>query len=314
MILHLAYHYVRRPDQEVPQGPACSVERFRRQLAYLADNRWEAPTCGEFANWYRGEKLLAADKMVTLSFDDGLADGYVNALPLLREFGFRGTFFVITCTLAAWVPAVIKFQRILAEAGAARVEKELLPKALAGTLYPLLLDPARFALGDLYGNEEVKVRRAKVVFNRFVPQALREEASSAMFTELFGTDAEAKLARELFMGEAMLREMHGAGMEIASHSDWHPFMGQLAESEIAREVDDAADTLESVVGESPRSFGWPFGGVFPEKAHRIVGKRHTSAWNYGTKAEMPQPPYPILDIPRVDEKYMEEVLGIPPLG
>lgn len=296
----------------MPQGPACSVARFRRQLAYLRGNDWGALTCGEFAARYRkGEQFTG--NVATLSFDDGLTDGYENVFPLLQEFGFSGTFFVITCTLAAWVPAVIKFQRILAEAGAVRVEKELLPKALAGTLYPLLLDPERFALGDLYGNEAIGVRRAKAVFNRFVPQALREEASSAMFAELFGADAEVELASKLFMSEAMLCEMYEAGREIASHSDWHPFMGQLAESEIAREVNDAADTLKSVVGENPGTFGWPFGGVFPEKAHRIVGKRHVSAWNYGAKAEMPQPPYPILDIPRVDEKYMEEVLGIPPL-
>ncbi|MEW6282388.1 MAG: polysaccharide deacetylase family protein, partial [Candidatus Eremiobacterota bacterium] len=32
---------------------------------------------------------------VALAFDDGLLDNYINAFPLLQEFGFRATFYVV---------------------------------------------------------------------------------------------------------------------------------------------------------------------------------------------------------------------------
>lgn len=94
----LMYHYISEPppdadvyriDLSVPPG------LFREHLAYLRDAGYTS---------IRLEDLYAAlqtgavlpEKPVVLTFDDGYEDSYTNAWPLLREFGFTGTFFVMT--------------------------------------------------------------------------------------------------------------------------------------------------------------------------------------------------------------------------
>lgn len=309
-VLNLAYHFVRKDGEERLPGLICEYDRFCRQMEYLATGGWTVLTCGEFVRRHKDHTL--PEKTATLSFDDGLRDGYTNVFPALQEHGFPGTFFVITETLEGKIPAVIQFQILIKEAGAERMEKELLPAALEGTLYPLLLTD-RFDIGDLYGNEPKEVRRIKVVFNRFVPHSLREEKASEMFAAVFGEGGEQEWCQKMFLSASDLSKMLGAGMEIGSHSRTHPFLPQVALRDVEEEMVSARNNLTGL-GHVPETFGWPFGGTFPEKVVKAARRYYASAWNYGLNHTMPALPYDLYDIPRVDQQYFEEALGAPPLG
>jgi peptidoglycan/xylan/chitin deacetylase (PgdA/CDA1 family) len=71
-----------------PGGDAYTVraDRFRRQMAWLAGRGYAGVPIGEA--WRAGRGLA-------LSFDDGYADFYEEAWPILREHGFRATVFVV---------------------------------------------------------------------------------------------------------------------------------------------------------------------------------------------------------------------------
>ncbi len=94
----LMYHYISEPppdadvyrlDLSVP--PAL----FRDHLAYLAAHGFAPVTLDAlYAALQAGAPL--PPRPVILTFDDGYADNYTQAYPLLREFGFVGTFFVMT--------------------------------------------------------------------------------------------------------------------------------------------------------------------------------------------------------------------------
>lgn len=94
----LMYHYVSelppRADR-VRRDLTVSPTDFRAQLAWLRDNGYTTVSLRELFDALAAGVPLP-EKPVVLTFDDGYADNYTNAFPLLLEFGMRGTFFVLT--------------------------------------------------------------------------------------------------------------------------------------------------------------------------------------------------------------------------
>jgi peptidoglycan/xylan/chitin deacetylase (PgdA/CDA1 family) len=94
----LMYHYVSTP----PEGSdrfrvdlSVTPENFRLQMRWLKENGYHTITPEQLiAALNRGAKL--PPNPVLLTFDDGYEDAYTNAFPILKEFGFVGTFFIVT--------------------------------------------------------------------------------------------------------------------------------------------------------------------------------------------------------------------------
>jgi len=90
----LMYH---RIDADVPRdavGRDLTIEpgAFAAQLRYLHERHIAAITAADLiARLARGERPR---NVVVLTFDDGYADAATAALPLLRSYGARGTFYV----------------------------------------------------------------------------------------------------------------------------------------------------------------------------------------------------------------------------
>ncbi len=70
-------------------------ENFIEQMKYLKDNGYVTLTLDEAYNFFANNKPVP-EKSVVLTFDDGYVDNYVEALPVLKDFGFKATIFVIT--------------------------------------------------------------------------------------------------------------------------------------------------------------------------------------------------------------------------
>ena len=91
------YHQVLNPSEREAAGrktnPAyiLSQDRFREQLECIAANGYSPLTLDEVLN---GADELG--KGVVITFDDGWLDNYTNVLPLLRQFGFKATVFVVS--------------------------------------------------------------------------------------------------------------------------------------------------------------------------------------------------------------------------
>lgn len=94
----LMYHYV--DDKPPPAGPYADsltvrTPDFVDELEYLATNGQHTVTLAEVYLAMAGQRELPA-KPVALTFDDGGLDNYSVAFPLLKQYGFNATFFVIT--------------------------------------------------------------------------------------------------------------------------------------------------------------------------------------------------------------------------
>jgi peptidoglycan/xylan/chitin deacetylase (PgdA/CDA1 family) len=93
----LMYHYV----SQLPPNPdryrrdlTVLPENFEAQLHYLAEAGYHAITLSDmYLHLTQGYPL--PDKPIVLTFDDGYQDAYEVVFPLLLDYGFTGTFFVL---------------------------------------------------------------------------------------------------------------------------------------------------------------------------------------------------------------------------
>lgn len=93
----LMYHYVSQLPSDADKyrlDLTVLPENFQAHCEYLAENNYRTVTMEQlYGALMRGEKL--PPRRVVMTFDDGYADAYTEAFPVLRQFGMTGTFFVV---------------------------------------------------------------------------------------------------------------------------------------------------------------------------------------------------------------------------
>jgi peptidoglycan/xylan/chitin deacetylase (PgdA/CDA1 family) len=110
----MMYHYV----GEIPADSDAirinlTVETgaFRAQMQYLRDNGYTPISLYDlYGALMRGDVLPS--KPVILTFDDGYINHYTTAFPILQEYGYSGTFFIITGRADANNPEHLNWQQI----------------------------------------------------------------------------------------------------------------------------------------------------------------------------------------------------------
>lgn len=94
------YHYIRPsdPSNRLVDRLSVSPENFESQVGWLKENHFATIKTADLSdsnktvisNTYgRGEKPLI------ITFDDGYADAFLTAYPILRKHNFSGTFYII---------------------------------------------------------------------------------------------------------------------------------------------------------------------------------------------------------------------------
>lgn len=90
----LAYHRVLNMrdvrNGEIRSLYAMSQQQFAQQMTYLSEHDFRAVTLDEV---FRDP--ASTHKRVVICFDDGYADNFTNALPVLNDLGLKATFFLI---------------------------------------------------------------------------------------------------------------------------------------------------------------------------------------------------------------------------
>jgi len=93
----LMYHRV-APRAEIGNSMrdlVVSPELFEAQLTALQQAGWTTVTAATLAEHLASREPLPKKSMV-ITIDDGRADGYTNAFPILQKLGFVATYYVIT--------------------------------------------------------------------------------------------------------------------------------------------------------------------------------------------------------------------------
>ena len=94
----MMYHHIQSLEEAAKKNAAwLSVppETFRRQMEYLKNKGYRPVSMPDLAHFFETGTALSG-KPVLITFDDGYDDIYLNAFPILKEFGFQATVFLPT--------------------------------------------------------------------------------------------------------------------------------------------------------------------------------------------------------------------------
>lgn len=117
----LMYHYVSplpANADEYRRELSVAPEAFRAQMEYLFYQGYSPISMYQLDDALLSGTALPP-KPVVLTFDDGYIDHFTNVFPVLREFGFTGTFFIITGVVDANDPNYVNWEQVqqMADAG-----------------------------------------------------------------------------------------------------------------------------------------------------------------------------------------------------
>lgn len=149
------YHEVTVPEKIyqltkiTPPAFVLDIKQFERQIKSLHDSGYEAWSLQELISWLSGGLVTPPAKPIILTFDDGFKGNYEFALPVLKNYGFKATFFVIVNKIGESQMMTWEHLEELSETGMSIQSHTLSHRALG------LLDPGEIA-------NELKVSKDKL--------------------------------------------------------------------------------------------------------------------------------------------------------
>jgi len=114
----LTYHHILRDEENTRfrhTSTTTSVRAFSNQMTWLRDRDYTTLTMYQLEGYIRNKMNLPA-RSVVITFDDGLKSANRYAYPVLKEYGFKATAFVISSRIKRhpqkWDPRSLQFMSV----------------------------------------------------------------------------------------------------------------------------------------------------------------------------------------------------------
>ena len=179
------------------------------------------------------------ERAAAITFDDGYADNFKVALPILRAHGLPATFFVATGYIDGgrmWNDTIIESVR--------RTELRRCDLTARG-----------LSTFELTTNAER--RKAIETIIRWAKYLPTEERLA--FAAHIADEAMVPLPNDLMMTSDNLVDLHRAGMQIGAHTVTHPILARLNDRDAEAEIAGSKAFLEAVLGKGIGLFAYPNG-------------------------------------------------------
>src|SRR5947209_8219947 len=92
----LMYHSITQSTNPKFKQFAVPPASFAEQMAYLYNHQYTPITVTQLINALSNNTFILSERSVVLTFDDGFADFFTEALPVLKQYGFVATLYVAT--------------------------------------------------------------------------------------------------------------------------------------------------------------------------------------------------------------------------
>lgn len=260
--LVVRYHAVAADGLPAPTyaGPEITIPRslFAAQMRFLRRAYAPVPLAAM-------TDALAAGKAppsgsVAITFDDGYADNYFQAFPVLREHQIPATVYVATEGV---------------DGGPLLWASELRTALMTTTAEHLRVEIGGGQDFDL-GDDEKRRRAVRTLTHILVPveAALRRRILLTIRSEL-DVDGTMEFQR-VMLTSAQIRELHRAGVTIGAHTQTHSNMTLISPEQVRAEIGGSRERLEAIIGAAVREFAYPnTGGQYPhfnDAAANVVRK------------------------------------------
>jgi peptidoglycan/xylan/chitin deacetylase (PgdA/CDA1 family) len=260
----LIFHRVlREPDPLFPGEP--DAARFEAQMHWIKSWFNVLPLPEAVARLCAGSLPARA---AAITFDDGYADNYTVALPILRRAGLCATFFIAAGFLDGgrmWNDTVID---VIRKAEGPDLD---LAQLKLGRYRVVTMEDRRRSVAELLGTL------------KYLEPAQRSELVARL-----ADAAQIQPARELMMTSDQLRSLAAAGMTIGAHTMSHPILSRVAENKARAEMAESKERLEDIISRKVSLFAYPNGkpGIDYTRAHvrlaREAGFEAACSTGWGT--------------------------------
>lgn len=245
----LTYHRV-VPLHDAQRYPLPSLvlarDEFEAQMAYLR-RRYRVLPLHDALKRLENEEL--PPRSVAVTFDDGYADNFHYAWPVMKKYEIPGALFVVTGVLdrthCLWWDALWKSMPDLLQAARDRDPR----------LEQWPAEVRRILQQGCQARDLALAVRSMGNYINTLPRNIR----LPLLKSLLHNVNTKQVADELMLTWDDVRTMHREGMEIGSHSISHAFMDELDQSEIQEEIGGSIRRLESQIGTKIRYFAYPKG-------------------------------------------------------
>lgn len=236
-MLVLCYHKIDCVQRDWT-GIVTSPDTFRQQLTYIKDH-YHICDVHDFPRQPQVKDVL-------ITFDDGYADNYTTALPILEELQIPATFFISTghlntdtedwCNELAWL-------------------------ILEGNAYP-----PEFSFGDF--RFQTKTFHQRLSMHRSIEKTLIQAPNTQRNTimnavrQWANADQRTKRTSHRMLSADQLRALAASPYaSIGAHTVNHPSLSALCIEEQCYEILESKHTVEKIIGKDVLLFAYPFGGI-----------------------------------------------------
>jgi peptidoglycan/xylan/chitin deacetylase (PgdA/CDA1 family) len=261
----LMYHRVANLEID-PWQLSVSPGHFEEQMSVIQKygHPVQMHTIGETVHsWHLGRKHIV------VTFDDGYADNYQNAKPILERYGVPATFFIVTGIIDSreefWWD---ELEQIILSSGElpARFKMTIRQKDYQWPLKPgavqdLLRDEnlANSAPPE-NGTEMTYGQLYYCLWNILSRLSFAEKKAALRDLARWAAKTTSVRAGQKTMSKKELLDLAGVGLfEIGAHTRHHPNLSYLSVEEQQQEIEESKKTLEGALGLQVKSFSYPHG-------------------------------------------------------
>ena len=251
-LLILAYHGISMFDEHEWNGSQyISPEVLRSRMQQLKRSRCAVLPLGEAIELlYRND---LPDRAVTLTFDDGFADFYHRAFPIIDDFGFPVTLYLTTFYSDYNRPVFDLACSYLLWRGRARTlqAKEFIGEEAAVNL----------ATNDA---REAVLKKIRDFAAQQDLSASEKDARAAALAAHLGVDYDELLQRRVIhnVTPAEAKELSRQGVDVQLHT--HRHRTPLDRELFLREIEDNRRRINEITGKNPTHFCYPSGVYDPK--------------------------------------------------